>query len=48
MTVILNPLLTQAPPKPATFDEFMAWYPDNSEYRYELHRGVIIQMPKPL
>ncbi len=30
-----------------TFDEFIAWYPENSEYRYELHDGVIVQMPKP-
>ena len=33
--------------KPITFDEFVDWYPDRSEFRYELRRGVIIQMPKP-
>ncbi|KYC40746.1 hypothetical protein WA1_24210 [Scytonema hofmannii PCC 7110] len=30
-----------------TFDEFIEWYPENSEVRYELHDGVIIEMPKP-
>ncbi|HAA31407.1 MAG TPA: hypothetical protein DCE56_31470 [Cyanobacteria bacterium UBA8553] len=39
--------MTQALPKQVTFDEFIAWYPENSEYRYELHDGVIVQMPKP-
>lgn len=29
------------------FDAFINWYPENSEYRYELHDGVIIKMPKP-
>lgn len=29
------------------FDEFIDWYPENSEYNYELHHGVITQMPKP-
>ncbi len=37
----------QALPKLFTFDEFMEWYPETSEFRYELRRGVIIQMPKP-
>jgi len=31
--------------KTVTFDEFVAWYPENSEHRYELHNGVIIEMP---
>ncbi|HBB30742.1 MAG TPA: hypothetical protein DDZ80_17750 [Cyanobacteria bacterium UBA8803] len=39
--------MIQAIPKHVSFDEFIAWYPENSEYRYELHDGVIIQMPKP-
>ena len=39
--------MTQALPKQVTFDEFINWYPENSEYRYELHDGVIVQMPKP-
>ncbi len=30
-----------------SFDEFIAWYPQNSEHRYELHQGRIIEMPKP-
>jgi Uma2 family endonuclease len=29
------------------FDKFIDWYPEDSEYRYELHNGVITQMPKP-
>ena len=39
--------MTQAIPKIVTFDEFIAWYPENSEHRYELHNGVIFEMPKP-
>lgn len=31
-----------------TFDEFIAWYPEHSEHRYELHDGVIVEMPKPI
>ncbi len=34
-------------PRPVTIDAFLEWYPENSEFRYELRRGVIIQMPKP-
>ena len=37
----------QAEPKLYSFDEFISWYPENSELRYELHDGVIIEMPKP-
>ncbi|MCY7385082.1 MAG: Uma2 family endonuclease [Microcoleus sp. CAN_BIN18] len=29
-----------------TFDEFIDWYPENSEYHYELHNGEIVEMPK--
>ncbi len=29
-----------------TFDEFIEWYPD-SKLRYELHKGVIVEMPPP-
>ena len=29
------------------FDQFLEWYPLQSEYCYELHNGNIIQMPKP-
>ncbi|TAG51956.1 MAG: Uma2 family endonuclease [Oscillatoriales cyanobacterium] len=32
-------------PKTLTFDEFAAWYPENSVHRYELHNGVIVEMP---
>lgn len=41
--------MTQAQPEPKlySFDEFISWYPENSEVRYELHEGVIIEMPKP-
>lgn len=39
--------MTQTLPKHVTFDEFIAWYPENSPTRYELHEGVIVQMPKP-
>jgi Uma2 family endonuclease len=39
--------MTQALPKKVTFDEFIAWYPENSEHKYELHNGVIVEMPKP-
>ncbi|SKB13560.1 conserved hypothetical protein [Planktothrix sp. PCC 11201] len=37
----------QTEPKIYSFDEFINWYPENSEVRYELHEGVIIEMPKP-
>jgi Uma2 family endonuclease len=39
--------MTQSQPHFFSFDEFIDWYPENSEHRYELHRGVIIEMPKP-
>ena len=31
--------------KIVTFDEFVAWYPENSIRKYELHNGVIVEMP---
>ena len=37
----------QIQPEPITFDDFIAWYPEQSEYRYELHNGAIVKMPKP-
>lgn len=40
--------MIQVVPRPTTFDEFVAWYPENSERRYELHSGEIVEMPKPL
>jgi Uma2 family endonuclease len=39
--------MIQAIPKPVTFDDFVAWYPDNSSHRYELYNGVIVEMPNP-
>ena len=39
--------MIQALPKLVTFDEFIEWYPTNSEHRYELHNGVIVEIPKP-
>ncbi|MEJ1930307.1 Uma2 family endonuclease [Nostoc sp. NIES-2111] len=32
---------------PVTVDQFLDWYPENSQQRYELHNGVIIKMPPP-
>lgn len=32
---------------PISIDEFLVWYPENAEYRYELRRGIIVEMPKP-
>ncbi|MEO1393150.1 MAG: Uma2 family endonuclease [Cyanobacteria bacterium J06634_5] len=34
-------------PMPVSFEQFIAWYPENSSHRYELRRGAIFQMPKP-
>lgn len=41
----MNPAQTE--PKIYSFDEFINWYPENSQVRYELHEGVIFEMPKP-
>ncbi|MFN6500312.1 MAG: Uma2 family endonuclease [Nostoc sp. DedQUE01] len=38
--------MTQALPKSLTFDEFVEWYPNDAK-RYELHNGVIVEMPPP-
>ncbi|MBD2363366.1 Uma2 family endonuclease [Anabaena minutissima FACHB-250] len=38
--------MTQALPKILTFDEFIKWYPNDGK-RYELHQGVIVEMPPP-
>ncbi len=32
--------------KPITYEEFIKWYPSNGN-RYELHKGVIVEMPPP-
>ncbi|NJM68783.1 MAG: Uma2 family endonuclease [Scytonema sp. RU_4_4] len=39
--------MTQALTKQVTFDEFITWYPENPQRRYELHDGVIIEMTPP-
>ncbi|BAY24296.1 hypothetical protein NIES2100_40910 [Calothrix sp. NIES-2100] len=39
--------MIQALRKLVTFDEFIAWYPENSQQRYELHDGVIVAMSPP-
>jgi Uma2 family endonuclease len=33
--------------KTVSFDDFIAWLPERSEYRYELRDGEILEMPKP-
>ncbi len=38
--------MVQALTKPVIFDDFIKWYPDTG-VRYELHDGVIVEMPKP-
>jgi Uma2 family endonuclease len=30
-----------------SFDEFIDWLPESATSRYELHRGAIVEMPKP-
>jgi Uma2 family endonuclease len=37
--------MIQTTPKTIAFDEFVAWYPENSVHKYELHNGVIVEMP---
>lgn len=39
--------MIQSLQQPTTFDEFIEWLPETSKRRYELHRGVIVEMPKP-
>jgi Uma2 family endonuclease len=33
--------------KTISFDDFISWLPERSAFRYELHEGEIIEMPKP-
>ncbi|TFI52550.1 Uma2 family endonuclease [Mastigocladus laminosus UU774] len=40
--------MTQALPKQITVEEFAAWYPENPQSRFELHNGVIVEMPLPV
>ncbi len=44
---VMTQTQTQTEPKLFTFDEFIEWYPENSRLCYELHKGVIIEMPPP-
>ncbi|MCT7957627.1 Uma2 family endonuclease [Laspinema palackyanum] len=37
--------MTQTLTKPISFDEFVAWYPENAACKYELHNGSIVEMP---
>ncbi|MBE9004780.1 Uma2 family endonuclease [Fortiea sp. LEGE XX443] len=39
--------MTQSLRKLITFDEFVAKYPDQTGKRYELHDGVVVEMPQP-
>lgn len=39
--------MAQALRKLVTFNEFVAWYPETPQRRYELHDGVIVEMPPP-
>ncbi len=39
--------MIQVSQQPMTFDQFVEWLPLASECRHELHRGVIVKMPKP-
>ncbi len=42
-----RPIPIRPLPKLVSFEQFIDWYPENSEYRYELRQGVIFQVPKP-
>ena len=39
--------MMQVLPKTVSFDEFITWYPEQTEIRYELHNGIITEVPKP-
>lgn len=43
----IRPTPIEPLPKPVSFEQFINWYPEESEYRYELRRGVIFRVPKP-
>ncbi len=40
--------MTQAIPKPVTFEEFVDWLPENTAVRYEFHNGSIVEMAQPI
>lgn len=42
----MNQALTQTLPQLLTHEEFMDWYPNDTK-RYELHKGVIVEMAPP-
>jgi Uma2 family endonuclease len=39
--------MTQALFKPIKVQEFLEWIPENSDKRYELHNGAIVEMSQP-
>jgi len=39
--------MTQALFNPITVQEFLEWIPENSDKRYELHNGAIVEMSQP-
>ena len=39
--------MIQIIPELVTVEEFIDWYPENSEHRYELHNREIVEIPKP-
>lgn len=39
--------MAQALPKRVTYNQFVAWYPETPQRRFELHDGVIVEMPPP-
>jgi Uma2 family endonuclease len=47
MKEVSVPNMIQALRKLVTFDEFIAWYPENPQQHYELHDGVIVEMAPP-
>ena len=40
--------MTQALFNPITVQEFLEWIPENSDKRYELHNGAIVEMSQPI
>ena len=40
--------MIQTLPKITTFQEFVDWLPENSDLRYELHYGNIVEMAQPV
>lgn len=40
-------MITERNKKLLSFNEFIDWYPESAAYRYELRRGIIVEIPKP-